>query len=134
MGVTKDDEGVYKLNTGTTAMPGKDMQVYIKGGKSEIANGKTFVKKTDKSLGGLGSTEYTDKTIALTKCAASSSCKGVVKKPNGKYVIATQTKLATKTGYTTYEMGRLVSSGMYFCTLKTDRFLINNIFRILTNV
>ena len=61
-----------------------------------LCRGKTWSEATDTTLGGLGAKEYSDRTTALKKCAASSSCKGVVKKKNGKYVTASKKSKKTK--------------------------------------
>lgn len=85
------------------------MKIFIKGGKSEVSSGKIWSKKTGTCLGGLTSKEYVDKTTALIACAKRSDCKGIVLKPTGVYVIATQTKLIIKIGYVSWLVGRLVS-------------------------
>ena len=104
-GVTRLPTNKYVINTGSSAVPKKDSVAFIKSGESEVTKGRSWTKKKDKSLGGLSEKEYTNKEGALTACASSGSCKGVVKTKKGKYKIATSSKLSKKTGYTTWEIG-----------------------------
>ena len=105
-GVTKQGSKVFKLNTGSTAESHKTYTVYIKGGKSVVSNGKAWSTSSGYSLGGLGATTYTSFTLASAACTKASTCNGVVKKKNGKYVIATKSTKTKSTGATSYTVSR----------------------------
>ena len=99
----------FYLNTGSTAMPSKGTKVFIKGGKSIVSSGKSWTTTTNYALGGLEATTYTSLETALTKCAASSTCKGVVKNKKGKYQLATKTTKTKKIGFTSYAVGSSIT-------------------------
>ncbi|XP_063682882.1 uncharacterized protein LOC134817592 isoform X2 [Bolinopsis microptera] len=84
------------------------MKVYILSGQTELAGGRTWAVRDNFSLDGLGNDEFEDKTTALMKCIDTSNCKGVVKKNNGKFVIATKRSLKPKKHFITYTMGSTV--------------------------
>ena len=101
--------------------------MYILSGRTELAGGRTWAVRDNFSLDGLGNDEFEDKTTALMKCLDTTNCKGVVKKNNGKFVIATKKSLKPKKHFITYTMGR-------YGTLNDTSVILHNLLLTRTQI
>ena len=104
-GVTMENHDDFKLYMDSVPRNQKGRVVFIKGSSVFTSNKKVWTQVDDYKYNSVKSRKYTDKSGALSACAAATWCRGVEMKGDKEYYLATDSTITPNKGTDLYILG-----------------------------